>query len=405
MIFHTLIIYYLFDCQGNWNIKIILATTKTNTYYLLHDRKKFSPEKPIMKISNASFWAERLALSRPYTIAYEHIDSVQNLFVRLEADDGTAGLGVASPGEEVTGEGVQKCRQALADNLEDVMSGTDIRHLKARLRDIEHALPDAPAARAAIDMALHDLWAKHFGLPLVDLLGRVHRSLPTSITIGIGSVEESLEEAAEYIGRGFRILKVKIGQSMEEDVERLHRIRQKIGREIIIRVDANQGYSVDQFKNFLKQTASLELELIEQPLPAGDLAGMRRLPEAVRNRVAADESLLDAQDALTCLEHPRPFGIYNIKLMKCGGIAPAMQIAEIANLAGIDLMWGCMDESSVGIAAALHAALASPATRYLDLDGHLDLARDPVRNGFVLQDGELGVTDKPGLGVELLTDD
>ena len=90
--------------------------------------------------------------------------------------------------------------------------------------------------------------------------------------------------------------------------------------------------------------------------------------------------------------------------MKCGGIAPAIQIAEIANLAGIDLMWGCMDESSVGIAAALHAALASPATRYLDLDGHLDLVRDPVTGGLVLKDGELGVTDNPGLGVELLVD-
>jgi L-alanine-DL-glutamate epimerase-like enolase superfamily enzyme len=358
-----------------------------------------------MKISKATCWTEKLALTRPYTIAYERIESVQNLFVHLQAQDGSVGLGVASPAEEVTGEGVQECRQALADNLDVLLSGTDIRHLKTRLRDIEKAMPGAPAARAAIDMALHDLWAKHLGLPLVDLLGRVHRSLPTSITIGIESVEETLEEAAEYIGRGFRILKVKIGRTMEEDVERLHRIRQKMGREIIIRVDANQGYSVGQFENFLKQTASLELEFIEQPLEARDLDGMRRLPAAVRKRVAADESLLDARDALTCLGPPRPFGIYNIKLMKCGGIAPAMQIAEIARLAGIDLMWGCMDESIVGIAAALHAALASPATRYLDLDGHLDLARDLVTGGFVLKDGELGLTDSPGLGVKLLAHD
>ena len=122
-----------------------------------------------------------------------------------------------------------KIEQALADNLEGLLPGTDIRCLKTGLRDIENAMPGAPAARAAIDMALHDLWAKHLDLPLVDLLGRVHRSLPTSITVGIESIEEALEEAAEYIGRGFRILKVKIGQTMEEDVERLHRIRQKIG--------------------------------------------------------------------------------------------------------------------------------------------------------------------------------
>jgi L-alanine-DL-glutamate epimerase-like enolase superfamily enzyme len=265
-------------------------------------------------------------------------------------------------------------------------------------------MPDAPAARAATDMALHDLWAKHLGLPLVELLGRVHRSLPTSITIGIGSIQESIQEAREYRDRGFRIIKVKIGRSIEEDVERLHSLRQEMGRETIIRVDANQGYSVDRFKKFLKQTASLALECIEQPLAARDIAGMRGLPEAVRKKVVADESLVDARDLITCLEHPRPFGIYNVKLMKCGGIAPAMQIAEIAQLAGLDLMWGCMDESIVGISAALHAALASPATRYLDLDGHLDLARDLVTGGFVLQNGELSVTDNAGLGVDLLVD-
>ena len=147
-----------------------------------------------MKITQATYRTERLALTRPYTIAYDHIDSVQNFFVQLKTDDGAYGMGVASPAEEVTGEGVQKCRQTLAENLENLLLGADIRYLKTRLRDMESAMPGAPAARAAIDMALHDLWAKHHGLPLVDLLGRVHHSLPTSITIGIGSVEESLED-------------------------------------------------------------------------------------------------------------------------------------------------------------------------------------------------------------------
>lgn len=358
-----------------------------------------------MKICDATYWTEKLALTRPYTIAYDRIDSVQNLFVRLQAEDGSVGLGVASPAEEVTGEGVPECRQALVDYLKPLLIGADIRHLKTLLRKIEAVMPGAPAARAAIDMALHDIWAKQFGLPLVVLLGQAHRSLPTSITIGIESIAEALEEADEYKGRGFRILKVKIGKSLEKDVERLRRIREKMGPNILIRVDANQGYSLDQFETFARQTKSLDLEFVEQPLGAGDLDGMRRLPAALRKTSAADESLLDARDAIACLVPPRPFGIYNIKLMKCGGIAPGLQIAEIANLAGIDVMWGCMDESIVGIAAALHAALASPATRYLDLDGHLDLARDLVTGGFVLKDGELSLTDKPGLGVGLLEDE
>jgi L-alanine-DL-glutamate epimerase-like enolase superfamily enzyme len=358
----------------------------------------------IMKITQATYWTEQLALTRPYTIAYDRIDSVENIFVCLQAEDGSIGLGVAAPDAEVTGESVPDCRRALETGLESLLLGADIRHLRRVLRNVENAMPNRPAARAAIDIALHDLWARHLGLPLVELLGRCHRSLPTSITIGIKSVAESLAEADEYKGRGFNILKIKIGQSVEQDVECLGQIRQKIGRQIILRVDANQGYTPAEFKKFVGQTESLNLEFIEQPLPAGDLDSMRRLPESVRKITAADESLLDARDAIECLQPPRPFGIFNIKLMKCGGIAAGLQIAEIANLAGIDLMWGCMDESRVGIAAALHAALASPATRYLDLDGSLDLARDLVEGGFVLENGELSVTDQPGLGVTMISD-
>jgi L-alanine-DL-glutamate epimerase-like enolase superfamily enzyme len=357
-----------------------------------------------MKITKATYWTEQLELTRPYTIAYERIDSVENIFVCLQAEDGSTGVGVAAPDAEVTGESGQDCSRALETGLESLLVGADIRHLRKVLRNVEDTMPTQPAARAAIDIALHDLWAKHLGLPLVEVLGQCHRSLPTSITIGIKSVDESLEEADEYKGRGFNILKIKIGRSVEQDVECLSQIRQRMGREIILRVDANQGYTPQEFKKFVGQTDSLNLEFVEQPLPAHDLDSMRRLPEPVRKMAVADESLLDARDALECLQPPRPFGIFNIKLMKCGGIAAGLQIAEIANLAGIDLMWGCMDESRVGIAAALHAALASPTTRYLDLDGSLDLARDLVEGGFVLKNGELSATDQPGLGVKMISD-
>jgi L-alanine-DL-glutamate epimerase-like enolase superfamily enzyme len=152
---------------------------------------------------------------------------------------------------------------------------------------------------------------------------------------------------------------------------------------------------------FIQRAQPLDLEFIEQPLKADDIEGMQSMPESVRKKTAADESLLNAQNALKFTHSPRPFGIYNVKLMKCGGIFPALQIAEIADLANIDLIWGCMDESIVSISAALHAALASPATRYVDLDGSLNLARDIVEGGFRLKNGELTITNQPGLGVKL----
>jgi L-alanine-DL-glutamate epimerase-like enolase superfamily enzyme len=355
-----------------------------------------------MKIVNIEHWTENLELTRPYTIAYKTISSVKNHFVRIDTEDGLFGIGSASPSVEVTGESIDDCGRALEAHLEPLLLGQDVHEWKSLFQAIETAMPSAPAARAAVNIALHDLAAKRLKLPLAEMLGRVHKSLPTSITIGIQSIEESLREAKEYIARGFWILKVKIGSSLEEDLELLKALRGDIGRKVIIRVDVNQAYSSRDFMEFFHKAEFLDLEFVEQPLPASEVDAMRRLPEEVRRISAADESLLGLTDAVNMAESPQPFGIYTIKLMKCGGVSTAGEIAKTAQAAGIDLMWGCNDESIVSISAALHAALASPATRYLDLDGSLDLARDVVKGGFILNQGELTINDNPGLGVELI---
>ena len=213
------------------------------------------------------------------------------------------------------------------------------------------------------------------------------------------SVKETLEEAKEYLANGFSILKVKTGLDVEQDIERVLRLHEEFKQTICIRVDANQGYGPEELHQFFTKTSGL-VEFIEQPLKAGDLEAMRSMPENVRGISAADETLLSPSSALDLLCSPQPFGIFNIKLMKCGGIASGLEIAAMAGHAGIDLMWGCMDESIVSIAGALHAALASRATKYLDLDGSLDLARDIVTGGFILENGWLRTTDQPGLGVQ-----
>lgn len=355
-----------------------------------------------MKITKFKSWTENLELTRPYTIAYQTIDTVEIIFVRIDGENGLFGLGSASPADFITGESFEDCRKALKTYPEELLSGRDIRSLKKLCRDLCGKMSETPAALAAVDMALYDLMAKYLEVPLVDMLGRVHKSLPTSITIGIMSVEEALEEAQEYLDRGFRILKVKVGKSLEEDIEVLRKLREKVGGNADIRIDANQGYTITELNEFLKKTEKLDIELIEQPLKSENNKDMFSLDEKVRRKMAADESVIIPQDALDLAQLPKPFGIHNIKLMKCGGIFPAMQISEIADLTGIDIMWGCMDESIISISAALHAAFASPATKYLDLDGSFDLSRDIVKGGFVLKEGYLSVTDEPGLGVTLI---
>ena len=352
-----------------------------------------------MKIRSARARTEALALTRPYKIATATISAVEISLVELSAD-GLVGLGAASPAEHVTGESDDACRTALSEL--DWLVGRDARALPQIAREAARRMPGTPAARAAVDIALHDLLAKKLGVPLVEMLGREHEALPTSITIGIKPAAEALKEAREYLERGFRVLKVKVGLSPEEDIERVRKLRELVGPGVTLRVDPNQGYTPQALMLFEQRTASLGIEFLEQPLPAREVAALRALPAELRERVAADESLLDETDALELVRPSPACGIFNIKLMKCGGVQPARGIARIAELAGVRLMWGCMDESRVSIAAALHAALASPATRYLDLDGSLDLERDVVSGGFTLEGGVLRTLPEPGLGVTLL---
>ncbi len=356
-----------------------------------------------MKITRVESWKSDVELTRPYTIATRTIRAVELFFVRLETDAGHLGHGSASPAEEVTGESYAACGAALAEDRLSWLLGRDPRHLGALCGELKRRAGSTPAAWAAVDMALHDLFARILDVPLVDVLGRCHDALPTSITVGIQSTEQALEDTREYLERGFRCLKIKVGLDLEEDLERLGKLRELAGPQVAIRVDANQGYSPEQAIRFQTATAELGLELIEQPLPAAAVAEMRALPEDLRRVVAADESLLGESDALELAAGSAACGIFNIKLMKCGGITPALGIARIAEIAGIELMWGCNDESAISIAAGLHAAYACPATRYIDLDGSFDLATDPAEGGFIVEDGMLKILDYPGLGVRCIS--
>jgi L-alanine-DL-glutamate epimerase-like enolase superfamily enzyme len=169
-----------------------------------------------------------------------------------------------------------------------------------------------------------------------------------------------------------------------------------------VRVDANQGYGEPELKKFYETTKGYDVELIEQPIPMGQEKLMKSLPDEIKDLIAADESVQSPVDAFNLADAPYACGIFNIKLMKSGGIYPAQGIASIARYSGTDLMWGCNDESGVSITAALHTALAFGNTKYIDLDGSLDLVTDAVEGGFILEDGYMRVTDQPGLGVHLL---
>lgn len=352
------------------------------------------------KIKTIKVWDADLGNTRPYTIAFKTVDVVRNAFVEITLDSGVTGIGSGNPSEYVVGESLAQCLAVLEEKNLEFLIDRDIRDFHQLTFEVWQKFPKNPSARAALDIALHDAFTKFLGVPLVKFLGQKIRSLPTSNTIGIKNVAETIREAHEFIGRGFRILKVKLGKDLAEDIERMVRLREEFGYKIVLRIDANQGYSVEQTKKFYSKTKDLDIELIEQPLPAKAVAEMKSLPEEIRMRIAADESLITPKNALELIKPPLAAGIFNIKLMKCGGVSQGLKIADIALHEGIDLFWGCNDESIVSITAALHAAFACSNTKYIDLDGSLDLGNDVVKDGFILKDGVMYCSEKPGLGVE-----
>lgn len=353
-----------------------------------------------MKIKDIKVWSADLGNTKPYTIAFKTIDVVRNVFVEIILENGTTGIGSGNPSEYVTGENLNQTIAVLIEKNLEFLIGRDIREMNQLHFEVLRKFPKNPAARASLDIALYDAFTKYLNMPLVKFLGQKIKTLPTSNTIGIKNVEETLKEAIDYQKQGFKVLKVKLGKDLEEDIERLVKLRERFGKSMIIRIDANQGYTTQQTIDFYNRTKQLDIELIEQPLPAKAMDEMKKLPDEIKAKIAADESLLSPKDALELIKPPRAAGIFNIKLMKCGGVNQALKIADIALHENVDLFWGCNDESIVSITAALHAAFACSNTKYIDLDGSLDLGRDEVKGGFILKDGLMYCSDLPGLGIE-----
>jgi L-alanine-DL-glutamate epimerase-like enolase superfamily enzyme len=356
------------------------------------------------KIKDIKIWSADLANTKPYTIAFKTVSEVRNVFAEITLDNGVTGIGAGNPSEYVVGENLSQSIAALHENNLDFLIGRDIRQINQLLFEVLHKFPKNPAARATLDIALYDAFTKFLDVPLVKFLGQKIKSLPTSNTIGIKNVEETLLEAEDYFKRGFKILKVKLGKNLEEDIERLVKLRERFGYSgVVIRIDANQGYDSSSVKTFFERTRKLDIELIEQPLPARQIQEMKSLPDEIKNTIAADESLITPQDAFELITPPFASRIFNIKLMKCGGVSEALKISDIALRGKVDIFWGCNDESIVSITAALHAAYACSNTKYIDLDGSLDLGRDEVTGGFILKEGVMYCSDKPGLGVERIS--
>lgn len=326
-----------------------------------------------------------LKLHRPFTISRGTQHYAYNACTVL-SDGGINGIGEAAPAEHY-GE-IQTTVLAVLGYLQPILRELPL-SLTTLHDAMEHAIHLNPSAKAAIDMAAYDLLGKRSGLPVYSLLGLDPAGTPrTSFTIGIDTPEVMAEKARE--AEQYPILKVKVGTP--DDMQNLEAIR-SARPDAVIRVDANEAWTPKEAIARIERIEDFGIEFVEQPVPGRDLEGLGQVREAVSLPVIADESCIVPADVPRVA--PYVDGI-NIKLMKCGGLYPALQMIHLARAHNLSIMMGCMIESSLAITAAAHL---SPLLDYADLDGHLLIDDDPYR-GVTVESGRLVLPTAPGLGVE-----
>lgn len=332
-----------------------------------------------------SFETFDLKLHVPFTISRGTQTVANNVQIHLH-DGELTGIGEAAPAEHY-GE-LQSTVLSFLEALSTQLSTTSSIAISTLHNLMDETARLNPAAKAAVDMALYDLLGKRLGAPIYEMLGLDKASTPqTSFTIGIDTPEEMARKAAD--ARHYPILKVKVGTP--DDYSNLEAIRRE-RPDAVIRVDANEAWTPKQAVRHLEELEEFGLEFVEQPVPAEDLEGLGYVQSVVDIPVIADEACIVPADVPRVV--PYADGI-NIKLMKCGGLYPALQMIYAARAHGLSVMLGCMIESSIAITAAAHL---SPLLDYADLDGNLLIDDDPWV-GVTVDNGKLLLSDRPGLGL------
>jgi L-alanine-DL-glutamate epimerase-like enolase superfamily enzyme len=352
-----------------------------------------------MRITSCEIFPVRLTLEKPFSIAYMTIDHTINVYIRIHTDEGITGLGCGGHDVEVTGENGTTIERALRQTAEPLIIGEDPMNAAFLTQRIRGQIPDEPTALSAVDMALADIAAKKAGLPLCRFLGGDIRPVTTSITLGIQPLDEIISQALEYRQKGFRILKIKGGNNVDEDIEKIRKLREAVGSQTDLFFDANQGYTIEEARTCIQTLTEVGAFCIEQPCPRDDLNQFALL-HTEKCPVMADESVLGPEDALN-LVRAGGFQMVNIKLAKAGTIRRALGIDAIAQASGAPSMMGSMDESALSTAAGVHTLLSAPNCIYADLDGSLEFIDDPAKDAVMLKDGQLLVHDRPGLGFNL----
>jgi L-alanine-DL-glutamate epimerase-like enolase superfamily enzyme len=356
--------------------------------------------KSHITISHIEIFRLNIPLKYPFVISLGTIHHAANVLVKIHTTQGLYGVGESCPYVYIVGE-TQDTNVAIAHQIAHTLKGKNALDISG-LTQLMNTVAFNPSIKSAFDMALYDLASKAADMPLYAFLGGSNmRLLSTDMTVGIGTPQQMAASAKAFADQGFPAIKAKLGKNPPDDVARIAAIREAIGMDIPLRIDANQGWNASTAVQTLRALAPYQIQYCEEPLPRWNLQGMTWVRQHSPIPIMADESLFNHHDAFQLLQH-QACDYFNIKLSKSGGIRNASHIASIAEAAGIQAQVGCMSETRLALSALAHFVLATPAVHHCDMDSALMLAEDPVLGGIeYLEKGQIRVPDAPGIGADI----
>ena len=354
-----------------------------------------------MIIESIRFYLAKIPLKTPFITALSSRKETQNIFVVMQADNGLVGYGECCPYPGVLGETAETA-MLIGERLAQVLVGQDPRELAIMHKLMDGNIFGNTGIKAAIDIACHDLWAKSCDEPLFLKLGGQHRkTIKTNMTISLAAPETMAEKAKEAVAAGFDTLKIKLGKDEEEDLTRVKEIRNAVGTQINLRVDANQAWKVKEAARLLQAMESLQIQYCEEPISRRKVHKLHKVRKVSPIKIMADESLIDHYDAQMLIKNGA-CDYFNLKLDKSAGLFKAQKIVDLAEIHHIPMQMGCFLNTRLSITAACHLAYSSEEIKFYDLDSPFFQTINPVRGGVEIQkNGEMRIPDQPGLGLSL----
>lgn len=359
-----------------------------------------------MRITQLELSEIRVPLKTPFKTALRTVDCVNDIIVKITTDTGHAGYGEAPPTAVITGDTKGSIVCAIRDFIAPAITGMEISNLEGIMDALHSCIVRNTSAKAAVDMAIYDLYGQLHNAPVYKLLGGYRNEITTDITISLNSAHEMIADSLQAVEAGYSTLKIKVGKEREKDLETIKEIRKAVGSRITLRIDANQGWQPKEAVRIIRgmEEASIDIELVEQPVAAHDILGLKYVTDNVFTPILADEAVFSPENAVDLIKM-RAADFINIKLMKTGGIYNALKLCSIAETYGVACMMGCMLESRLSVSAAAHLAAARRIITMVDLDGAALCAADAVEGGPVFEGNRIIMPEKPGLGFEYIKEE